>query len=154
MIRSRMTLLFSQACKYTIRALVEMARHPETSQWSVLNLARQIDIPAPFLAKNFQLLAKGDILNSTKGRQGGFRFAKSPDKIAVIEAIEAIDGPELVHQCTLGFPECGDEKPCPFHFDWKRIRAELIEVLTNKTIAQFAREVKLEQVLEEPGITN
>jgi len=125
-----------------------MARHPEIAKWSVLNLAKQIDIPAPFLAKNFQLLAKGDILNSTKGRQGGFRFAKAPDTIAVIDVVEAIDGPELVHRCTLGFPECGDDNPCPFHFDWKKIRAELVEVLANKTVAHFAREVKLEHVLK------
>jgi Rrf2 family protein len=136
-----MTVLFSQACKYTIRALVEMAQHPETKQWAVRNLAKQIDIPAPFLAKNFQLLAKGDILNSAKGRQGGFSFAKPSDKITIMAVVEAIDGTELIHQCTLGFPECGDDNPCPFHFDWKRIRADLFEVLANKTIVQFAREI-------------
>jgi Rrf2 family protein len=149
-----MTLLFSQACKYTIRALVKMARHPEITQWSVHNLAKQIDIPAYFLAKNFQLLAKRDILKSSKGRQGGFSFAKPSDKITIIDVVETIDGTELAHQCTLGFPECGDDNPCPFHFDWKRIRAELVDVLANKTIAQFAHEVNIEQALKKPGTTN
>ncbi|MFQ5632773.1 MAG: RrF2 family transcriptional regulator [bacterium] len=137
-----MTVLFSQARKYSIRALVEMARHPEKSQWSVFNLAKDLGIPPPFLAKNFQLLAKSDILISMKGRQGGFSFAQPPDNISVIKVVEAIDGTELIHQCTLGIPECGDDNPCSFHFDWKRIRAELVDVLSSKSIAQFAREIK------------
>ncbi len=138
-----MTILFSRACKYAIRALVRMAQQPEIKQWSVHNLANQMDIPAPFLAKNFQTLAKKDVLNSAKGRQGGFSFAKPPNEITIIEVIESIDGPELAHQCTLGFPECGDANPCPFHFEWKKVRAELIGVLATKTIRQFALEVEV-----------
>ena len=144
-----MTVLFSQACKYAIRALVQMARYPEVKNWSVHNLARDLHIPPPFLAKVFQTLAKQKILNSMKGRQGGFSFARAPEEIYLLEIVEAIDGRELVHHCTLGFPECGDENPCPFHFHWKAIRETLVKVLTQKSIAEFAAGVRIPGEVEQ-----
>jgi len=69
-----MPVIFSRACEYALRGLVEMARHPEKQFWKIQELAEQAETPAPFLAKTFQSLVKAGILNSSKGRQGGFSF--------------------------------------------------------------------------------
>ena len=63
-----MPVIFSRACEYAIRGLIEMARHPEQKNWKIQDLAEGTNAPAPYLVKTFQILVKSQILNSTKGR--------------------------------------------------------------------------------------
>jgi Rrf2 family protein len=133
-----MPVLFSRACEYAVRALFEMARRPEQESWTIQELASRTDTPAPFLAKTFQALVKGEILVSTKGRRGGFAFARAPQKISLIEIVELIDGPALAHNCALGLPTCSNDDPCPFHAHWKAIRDSITNALHRQTLAQGA----------------
>ncbi len=138
-----MPVLFSRACEYALRALFEMARQEEQESWTVQELAQRTHTPAPFLAKTFQSLVKGDILTSTKGRSGGFAFARRPDQILLMEVVAIIDGPALVENCALGLPTCGDRNPCPFHQNWKEIRTSIVSILRSETLAQSSLAHKL-----------
>jgi Rrf2 family protein len=131
-----MPVLFSRACEYAVRALFEMARRPNQESWTIQELASRTDTPAPFLAKTFQSLVKGDILISTKGRRGGFAFARPPQKISLMEIVELIDGPALAHNCALGLPACSNDAPCPFHEHWKTLRDSIALALRHQTLAQ------------------
>jgi Rrf2 family protein len=138
-----MPVLFSRACEYALRALFEMARRPEQESWTVQELASRTDTPAPFLAKTFQSLVKGEILISTKGRRGGFAFARSPQKISLMEIVELIDGPALAHNCALGLPTCSNNDPCPFHAQWKTIRDSIEAALQHQNLTQGAARTTL-----------
>lgn len=129
-----MPVLFSRACEYAVRALFEMARRPDQESWTIQELASRTDTPAPFLAKTFQLLVKGEILISTKGRRGGFAFARSPQKISLMEIVELIDGPALAHNCALGLPTCSNDAPCPFHEHWQTLRDSIASALYQQTL--------------------
>lgn len=131
-----MPVLFSRACEYALRALFEMAHHSEQDSWTIQDLAQRTDTPAPFLAKTFQALVKGEILVSTKGRRGGFAFARAPHRIVLLEIVDLIDGPGLSKNCALGLPTCSDDSPCPFHEHWKGIRASIVNALRTETLAQ------------------
>lgn len=133
-----MPVVFSRACEYALRALYEMARNPEQESWTVTELAGRTDTPAPFLAKTFQALVKGEVLNSTKGRSGGFTFARKPNKVFLLEIVNIIDGPALAHDCALGLPACSDTSPCPFHKHWKDMRANLITALRHEALSNAA----------------
>lgn len=133
-----MPVVFSRACEYALRALFEMARHPEQESWTVQELAARTDTPAPFLAKTFQALVKGEVLNSTKGRKGGFAFARKPGKVFLMDIVEVIDGSALASDCVLGMPTCGDSNPCPFHQHWKDIRAKILSALRDETLVSSA----------------
>lgn len=135
-----MSIIFSRGCEYALRALVEMARHPGQTSWTVQELADRTRTPAPFLAKTFQALTRGKLLKSTRGRGGGFMFARPVSEIRLIDVVQLIDGPSLLTDCALGLPACGDENPCPFHFHWAGIRAAIIQALTEETLQHLARQ--------------
>jgi len=135
-----MSVIFSRACEYAVRGLVEMARNPEKGSWTVPEVAEQSNTPAPFLAKTFQQLVKGGLLHSAKGRKGGFSFARPPEQIFLIDIVNIIDSTTLTHDCALGMPECHDDNPCPFHVQWKRVRVPLIEALSQESIAHLAKQ--------------
>jgi Rrf2 family protein len=138
-----MPVLFSRACEYALRALFEMARHPKQEFWTIQELADRTDTPAPFLAKTFQSLVKGEILISNKGRHGGFAFARAPQKISLIKIVEMIDGPALAYNCALGLPTCSNDEPCPFHAHWKAIRDSITNALQHQTLAPGKAKTKL-----------
>ncbi len=133
-----MPVVFSRACEYALRALFEMARHPEQDSWTVQELAARTGTPAPFLAKTFQALVKGKILSSYKGRKGGFTFARGPNRVYLLDIVNIIDGPALETDCALGMPACSDLSPCPFHQHWKDIRRNIIAALREETLATSA----------------
>lgn len=134
-----MSIIFSKACGYAIRGLVEMAKNPDELTWRVQDLAERTKTPAPFLAKTFQLLVKGRILKSAKGRKGGFTLAKPADEIFLIEIVEIIDGSALTQDCALGLSDCGDENPCPFHKHWGSIRKQLVDALSTETLSFLSK---------------
>jgi len=138
-----MSVIFSRACEYGMRALVEMARQPDHKVHLAQDLAKRLDLPAPFLAKTLQTLARKGLLNSTKGRRGGFSLARAAGEIKLIEVVEAIDGLGLAHDCAIGLPKCGDKKPCAIHARWAPIRESIIELLSTNTL--LSSQAKLTQ---------
>jgi Rrf2 family protein len=131
-------VMFSRACEYAIRVLSVMAGEPERRSWQIHDLAAKTGTPAAFLSKIFQMLTKANVLNSTKGRGGGFSFERPVDEIFLTNIIEAIDGNSLFEECVLGLPECGGDAPCPFHDDWTEIRETIVRALSQKSLADLA----------------
>jgi len=117
-----------------------MARQHKRDVFLAQNLAKRINIPAPFLAKTLHILAKEEILNSTKGRKGGCSLARPAPKIKLIEIVEAIDGLGLVGDCVLGIPHCSDEHPCEAHAKWTAVRVAIMDLLSNTTPDGAAQE--------------
>jgi len=111
--------MLSRSAQYAIRALAYLALR-ERGQWV---LARQIaaglDIPSPFLAKILQALVVAGILDSQRGRNGGFRLARNPDRLPLLDIVEAFDKFGQGRLCVLGQKVCSDESACPLHHTWK-----------------------------------
>lgn len=118
-----------------------MARQPETEYWTVQELAKRTNTPAPFLAKTFQSLVKHKILTSSKGRRGGFALLRPTRELTILDIVHIIDGPSLAQDCALGFRDCNNEDPCPFHEQWGHIRATLLDALSSETIEEVAKRI-------------
>jgi Rrf2 family protein len=131
-----MPVVFSRGCEYAIRALFEMAYHPRQEFWTIQELSMRTNAPAPFLAKTFQSLVKGKVLKSLKGRHGGFAFARPPQEISLMQIVDLIDGPTLTQHCALGFADCRDNRPCPFHENWNVIRQGIVQALHNESLGR------------------
>ena len=127
-------MIFSQASKYAIRALIHLAEHAPEPQLS-REIARAIDVPGHFLAKILQDLSRVQLLQSFKGRGGGFKLAKSADQISLLEIVQAMDGPGFGQHCLLGLPGCSEIDPCPLHEHWVRHSTEIMAMLRSQTLA-------------------
>ncbi|TQM66743.1 BadM/Rrf2 family transcriptional regulator [Actinomadura hallensis] len=62
-------------------------------------LAKFYELPAAYLNKQLQALARAGILESTPGPRGGFRLARRPEDITVMDVVAAIEGPESAFRC-------------------------------------------------------
>ena len=84
-------MIYSRSAEYAIRAFVHLAQVNEGKYAMVKNIAEQEDIPAHFLAKILQQLARKGLLRSSKGPTGGFALRVDRDEIAW-DIVEALDG--------------------------------------------------------------
>ncbi|MGH3588119.1 MAG: RrF2 family transcriptional regulator [Pseudonocardia sp.] len=66
---------------------------------SAAELAQYFDLPAAYLAKQLQALAKAGVLGATTGPRGGFRLARAPSEITLLQLVEAVDGASAPYEC-------------------------------------------------------
>ncbi|MBI5216576.1 MAG: Rrf2 family transcriptional regulator [Ignavibacteriae bacterium] len=140
-----MSIIFSRQCEYALQAVLFLALKPEGEKTSIKELTQHLDLPYHFAAKILQALSRKGLLSSFKGSLGGFALKKSTDKITLYQIIEAVDGLSFMNGCVLGFDDCGDAHPCALHEHWGRMREELKQLLTTKSVAQLASEMKKPQ---------
>lgn len=78
---------------YAVRALVELGLHGGSDPVSIAELARRREIPVQFLEQLFAVLRRAGVLQSQRGVKGGYRFARDPADLTVLEVVEMLDGP-------------------------------------------------------------
>lgn len=74
-----------------------------------------MEIPPGFLAQILPALVRDGILSRNLGRHGGYRLARDPHAISMLEVIEAADGPSRPPTCVLRGTTCRRERPCAVH---------------------------------------
>ena len=132
-------MLYSRSAEYAIRAFVNLAQVPDGSYAMVKQIAAEEEIPAHFLAKILQQLARKGLLRSSKGPTGGFLLRVPPDEVRLLDIVEALDGLSEYEKCASGLAECSDDMPCPLHDSWKPLRSRIMDYLGRNTIADLAK---------------
>lgn len=77
---------------YAVRALAELARRGGESPVPIGEVAGARDIPVQFLEGLFATLRRGGVLQSQRGVKGGYRFARPPAEVTVLEVVELLEG--------------------------------------------------------------
>ncbi len=140
-----MTVIFSKKCEYGLQAVLYMAAKEPGCVCPSDEIADKLQIPKEFVSKILQSLTESGIVDSKKGKSGGFLLAKQPSKIRLIDIVTAIDGLDLFNRCVLGFPNCSPNQPCPVHDKWGELRTKAYNMLTDETLDKF-REKTLDKI--------
>jgi len=129
--------MISRTALHGIRALASLAARPRGEFVGASLLARETDAPANYLGKLLQVMARQGLVESRKGLGGGFRLARAPREISLLEVAEPIDHLSRWHGCVLGRPACSDDAPCAVHSDWAALRDAYLSLLERTTIADI-----------------
>lgn len=135
-------MIFSVATGYALQALAAL---PEDGTFCLAkDLAAYLDLPAPFLAKILQNLARHGLLESVRGPKGGFRLAKPAKSITVEEVVYALEGRHALERCVMGFASCDPDHPCPLHDAWLALKNQMEETLSKVTVKdlQLTQEIR------------
>lgn len=145
--------MLTKTSEYAIRACLFIGRASlDGSRQSIRKVSQAIDVPEAFVAKILQTLRGHDIINSTKGRGGGFSMSKEQREKTIGDIVSVIEGDNLFHSCCLGLSECSGEHPCPVHERYKHIRGELQRMMYSTTIASLIEDMHLRQTfLKSPN---
>ncbi len=140
-----MTVIFSKKCEIGLQAVLFLSTQESGKLFNAFEVSQKVKQPKEFVSKVLQILTKSGIVGSRKGKNGGFFLAREPKNIKLVEIVEAIDGDSVFKKCVLGFPGCSDEKPCPVHSTWGKIREDSWKMLSNETLCDF-RDKTLEKI--------
>jgi Rrf2 family protein len=83
----------SSKSPYAVLALAELARDAGQAPVPIGELARKREVPVQFLEQLFAVLRRAGIISSQRGVKGGYRFAREPASVSVLEIVELLDGP-------------------------------------------------------------
>ncbi len=116
---------------YAIRCVLYLSE-PQGEVIMVDKIAKAKKIPKSFLAKILQKLTKAGIVKSFRGVKGGFQLTVKPQKISLLDVIEAIDGPVAMNRCAIDKRMCSLSNECSVHPVWVELRKE-VEARLRKT---------------------
>lgn len=138
--------MLSASCKYGIRAIIFIASRPDKKiNTGLKQVADELKIPQPYLAKILQILSRKKILHSTKGPHGGFYILKPANELTLMDIIEAIDGGEFFDRCYVTGEKCNFDKPergvCILHNDLRKEKERLSAFFSSKTIESLTKQL-------------
>jgi Rrf2 family protein len=89
-----------ESTEWVLHAVTALAQLGPGGMASAAQLAAHYDVPPAYLAKQLQALVRDGVLNATTGPRGGFRLARPPEQVTLLQVIEAVDGTSPFYTCN------------------------------------------------------
>ncbi|QWV95172.1 Rrf2 family transcriptional regulator [Geomonas oryzisoli] len=146
--------MISKKTKYGLKALIYLAQKYDQGPILIADLARDERIPKKFLENILLNLKNSGILQSRKGRGGGYYLGRPPHKVTFGQAIRIMEGPlapvpcvsEMAYaKCT----ECGNEATCGIRLVMKDVRDEMARILDGTTLADVLKKMDEAEARQE-----
>lgn len=85
-------LSISSKCTYGMLAVLSLADNYGQGLLQIKDIAKKNNIPSQYLGQIFNVLVKADIIDSVRGKSGGYELSRDPDKITALELLEVLEG--------------------------------------------------------------
>lgn len=129
---------FSHSVNYAFRSMA-LLEGPPGDLRLVGDLSARTGAPRPFLGKVLQVLQKAGLVQSVRGRNGGFRLTRPAGEIHLAEVVDVLDGPEWRSSCLLGIGECTGRVDCAAWTCCREVRERMTAELTRLTVGDLGR---------------
>jgi Rrf2 family protein len=141
--------MLSKKAKYAIKALLALANQDREAPMRIADLARAEQIPPKFLELILLGLKNQGLLQSRKGKGGGYLLARDPSEIYLGQIVRMFDGPLAPVPCAsqtayLRCADCRNEAVCGVHLAMKEVRDATAKILDGTSIASLRG--KIDQV--------
>jgi Rrf2 family cysteine metabolism transcriptional repressor len=144
-------MLFSTKAEYGVRLMVELGRRAgdgapeEAPPVALASVAEAEMLPLSYLEHLVAKLRQGGLVTSVRGAHGGYRLARPADQIAMLEVVEALEGPIAPMECfhsdregrVLCSHEVDDGHSCATKLLWTRVQGGVTRALTGTTLAEL-----------------
>jgi len=136
----------SKRTQYSLRALYALARAYGQGPVLISHLAEEEAIPKKFLEQILLALKSSGLVESRKGKGGGYTLVQSPDKITVASVIRLMEGPLAPLPCASETrfrkcDECVDIETCGTRIVMREVRDAIAAILDSTTLAMVCERV-------------
>jgi Rrf2 family protein len=130
-------MILSNTSQYAIRILAYMADKKD-SQLNATQLAEILYIPYKFLTKIMTDLVKVDLVESIRGREGGYKLKKKSSDIMVSDILDLFNDSIKDEQCVLGIGFCNGMCKCALHDQWMEPKLLLQKMFRESSLEDIA----------------
>jgi Rrf2 family protein len=131
-----MALTLSPAAELAMRAAMTLAIEYGNGPVRLCDICAVREMQRDYTAKVLGYLSRARLVVPIRGKNGGYTLARDPEKITLLDVIEAVEGPFSLNLCQKDTPECDLASQCPIGEVWSDIQNFAVEKLSGKTLAQ------------------
>jgi len=124
----------SPAAELAVRSMLILAEEHGRGPVTLTTICRRRALPRQYLVKILSTLAKAGLVTAIRGKNGGYKLAKAPEQITVLEIIETIEGRIALNYCQQEPSQC-DQTSCPVRPVWTDFQNLLRHKLGETTLA-------------------
>lgn len=106
---------------------------------SAADVAEATGVNLPTVSKLLKLLAKANLVTSTRGAHGGYRLARDAAQISAADIIDALEGPVSITACSAADSHCDYESTCNVGSAWQRINVAIRRALADINLSDLQR---------------
>lgn len=128
--------------RYAVMAMVDLAKFGSDDSLPLSAVARRQSLPLAYLEQIFAQLRKAGLVESVRGRSGGYRLARSATAISIADVMVAVDEMTQMTRCSSASAGCVGETRCLTHGLWDALGAH---------IEGFLEGVTLQDVVDDQG---
>jgi Rrf2 family protein len=160
-------MLFSTKAEYGVRLMVELGRRAgdtepaEAEPVALAAVAEAELLPLSYLEHLVAKLREAGLVSSVRGAHGGYRLAKPATEIAMLDVVEALEGPVAPMECfhleregrVLCSHETDGDRACATKLLWTRVHGGVTRALAGTTLAElveFADATSAAEAVPEP----
>ena len=128
----------SNTSQYAIRILAYITDKKDLQLINATELAEALYIPYKFLTKIMAELVKADLVESIRGRDGGYKLSKSASEIMVDDILNLFNDSVKDEQCVLGIGFCNGMCKCALHDQWMEPKLLMQKMFRESSLKDIA----------------
>lgn len=123
--------------RYAVMAMADLAAHCDESATPLSTVAERQNLPLSYLEQLFVQLRRGGLVESARGRSGGYRLARAARQISVADVMAAVEEETLFTRCSHNDPRCFASTPCVTHGLWSALSEATGTFLASVSLADI-----------------
>ena len=124
--------------RYALRVMIDLAVNDKGDYVSLKDISNSQEVSLKYLEQIMAMLNKAGYVKSTRGNNGGYRLAKSPEEYKVGDILRKTEGDLAPIACVNG-EECGKRENCKTFKFWQGLDNVINEYVDSKTLADLIK---------------
>jgi Rrf2 family protein len=129
-----MKLRLSPAAELGVRAALVLTEHYGKGPVTLSQIGEVSELSGEYLSKVLAMLSRANVVNSVRGKHGGYVLAADPSTINLLQVVEAIEGPTALNLCQFDPPRCENVKDCKVQKIWHELQETFNAKLKSMTL--------------------
>ncbi|WP_082073101.1 aminotransferase class V-fold PLP-dependent enzyme [Hyphomicrobium sp. 99] len=121
--------------RYAVMAMADLAGHADEGAIALSVVAERQSLPLAYLEQLFVPLRRAGLVESARGRSGGYRLAKPAAEISIAAVMEAVEEDTRFTRCSHNDPRCSAATPCVTHWLWTALSESMGHFLSSVNLA-------------------
>ncbi len=128
-------MMISTRGRYALRVMLDLAHHTDEGYISLKKISEREDISVKYLEAIVAILNKGGLLESCRGKEGGYKLTKKPEEYTVGSVVRLTEGSVAPVSCLeCGTINCGRSTHCQTLPMWEKLEKIVGDYLDSVTL--------------------
>ena len=137
--------------RYAVTAMMDIALHEKQGPVTLAEISQCQGIYLSYLEQLFSKLRKHGLVTGVRGPGGGYRLAKTADKISIADIIQSVDEKLDMTKCG-GKGDCSNGEKCLTHQLWFDLSCRLYEFLSGIKLDQYVNRPEINELVKKQDI--